>query len=258
MSKTLDEAIKEANIERAQRFPLLDITENIKEIREIAQLAIPYVREMNSDLCEPEPWEFVAQSVMQVLTATFEYLNQRKSTEFREVYIPLGTLMTVAIEYGETKSGDKAGTFNPCIRVGKDMSYEFREESYNDSMSADMANDLKEIGMEYLHPMFYDTRKEMHEIFDKAAANLMAKYGVKVPDTESLSYILVAFFRKAKEYFIAHKDDDDGYGVEVNLGRLITMGIEKQADGDYFIYVSPGQEFKMEHAKGDNKTELGE
>ena len=258
MNKTLDEAIKEANVDRAQRFPLLDITENIKELREISQMAQPYVKELNPELCVPEPWEFVAQATMQVIIATVDYLNKRKSTEFREIYIPLGTLMTISIEYGETKTGDKKGTFNPCIRIGKDMAYEFREESYNDAMSADMANDLKDIGMEYLHPMFYEAREQLKEIFDKAAANLAAKYGIKVPDTEALSYIVVAFFRKAKEYFLAHKDDDGGYGIDVNLGRLITMGIEKKADGDYFIYIAPGQEFKMDHAKGDDKSELEE
>lgn len=258
MNKKLDDAVKEASIERARRFPLLDISENIAEIREISVMAQPYVCEMNPELVKPEPWELITQSVIQVLLATFEYLNKKKSTEFNEVYIPLGTLITVSIRYGETKTGDKVGTFNPCIKVGKDMDYQFREERYNDSMSADMAADLKEIGMEYLHPMFYDTRDIMKGIFDTAAANIASKYGVNIPDTEALSYIVVAFFRKAKEFLIAHKDDNEGFGTEINIGRLVTIGIEKQADGNYFIFVTPGQEFKMEHAKGDNKTELGE
>lgn len=255
MSKTLEEATKEANIDRAQRFPLLDINTNVEEIREIAQRAMPYVREMCSDLMEPSPWEFCTQIVMQMLRSTFGYLNQRKSTEFKEVYINLGTLMKVSICYGETKSGDKVGTFNPSIEVGHDLAYEFREEPYNDAMSNDMAGQLEEIGMTYLHPMFYDVREEMKKICETAAANIMARYGIKVTESESLSYVLVAFFRKAKEWLLEHKDDNDGYGAEFELGRLITMGIEKHADGSYFIYIAPSPEFKMDNAKGDDKTE---
>ena len=256
MSKSLDEAIQSANTDRARRFPLLDITDNVAEIREIAQMAAPYVREMNPELLEPEPWECLVQIVMQFLRATFEYLDKRKSTEINEIYIDLGTLMRVSIFYGETKKGDKVGTFNPGISVGRDMAYEFREEPYNDAMSADMANDLEEIGMRYLHPMFYDIREEMKKICETVAANMVALYGVRILDSESVSYIVVAFFRKAKEWLVEHKDDDEGYGAEINLGRLITIGIEKRADGDHFIYITPSPEFKMDNAKGDQKTEM--
>lgn len=255
MAKTLDDAIKEANIDRAKRFPLLDINTNIEEIREIAQRAIPYVHEMCPDLMEPEPWEFTTQIVMQLLRATFGYLNKRKSTEFKEVYLNLGTLMKVSICYGETKTGDKVGTFNPAIEVGRDLDYAFREEPYNDAMSNDMAQELEAAGMKYLHPMFYDVRKEFHEICETTKANIQANYQIKVTESDSLSYVLVAFFRKAKEWLIEHKDDNDGYGAEFSLGRLIDMGIEKHADESYFIYLTPSPEFKMDNAKGDDKTE---
>lgn len=253
--KTLDEAIKETEIERAQRYPLLDISTNVNELSEIAEEAAKYVVEMNDELAKPEPWEFVVQSVMQVLTATFKYLDQRKSTDFSEVYIDLGKLFRVAISYGVTKNADKNATFNPVINVGQEMAYASKDAGYNDLMTADMAKELEDLGLKYLHPMFFDNKEQMKEIFEKAANNLASKYGIKIPESEALSYIFVAFFRKAKEYFINHKDEDE---VEIKLGRLITMGIDKEADGDYFIYVTPGQEFKMANAKGDNKTEIKE
>lgn len=253
--KPLDEAIKEANIDRAKRFPLLDINTNIEEIREIAQRAAPYVREMCPDLMEPEPWEFTTQIVIQMLRTTFGYLNKRKSTEFKEVYLNMGTLMKVAICYGETPTGDKVGTFNPVIEVGKDLDYTYREEPYNDAMSTEMAKELEDAGMRYLHPMFYDIRKEMHEICETCKANIQAYYQIRVEEADSLSYVLVAFFRKAKEWLLEHKDDNDGYGAEFSIGRLVTMGIERHADDTYFIYVTPSPEFKMDNAKGDDKTE---
>ena len=252
--RELDKAIEESNIERAQRFPLLDIATNVQELSEICEEAAKYVTEMNDELFKPEPWEFVAQTAMQVLLATFKYLNKRKSKEFAEVYIDMGQLFQVAICYGETKNGDKNGTFNPVIRVGHDMAYEHKDESYNDSMTAAMAGELEDMGLKYLHPMFYDNKEQMKDIFATAANNLTTKYGIKIPEPEALSYIIVAFFRKAKEYFIAHKDEPDG--VEIKLGRLITMGIDKEADGNYFIYVSPAQEFKMENSKGDDGSEM--
>lgn len=255
MGKTLDEAIKEANVDRARRFPLLDINTNVEELREIAQRAMPYVREMCPDLMEPAPWEFTVRIVMEMLRSTFGYLNKRKSTEFKEVYINMGTLMKVSICYAETPSGDKVGTFNPAVEVGKDLNYDFREEPYNDVMSNDMAQELESAGMKYLHPMFYDVRKEMHEICETTKTNLAARTGAKVSESDSLSYVLVAFFRKAKEWLIEHKDDNEGYGTQFALGRLIDMGIEKHADGTYFIYVTPSPEFKMDNAKGDDKTE---
>ena len=118
-----------------------------------------------------------------------------------------------------------------------------------------MAKELEESGMKYLHPMFYDVRKEMHEICETTKANIQARYQINVMESDSLSYVLVAFFRKAKEWLIEHKDDGEGYGAEFSLGRLIEMGIEKHKDDSYFIYIAPSPEFKMDNAKGDNITE---
>lgn len=254
--KTLDEAIEQANVERANRYPLLELSENVEELSKIAEMAADYVVQMNDELMKPEPWEFVVRVVIETMEETMKYLDQRKSTEFAEIYIDFGTLFRISICYAETQQNDLNGTFNPAIRIGHDMAYDKRNESYNDAMSAKMAGELEDMGLKYLHPMFYDNKEIFKEIFEKTANNIAAKYGAKIPESESLSYIVVAFFRKAKEYLISQKDTPGG--LEIKLARILTMGIEKEADGDYFISIIPGQEFKMEHAKSNAKSEIKE
>lgn len=254
MEKTLDEAVKEAEKGRVMRYPLWDFKQNVAEIREIATAAQKYVHELNPEICEPPVWEFVPQTVQQVMVASFEYLNKRKSREHNQVYMDFGALMTIGINYAETAEADKEGTFNPWIKVGRELSYAFREEPYNDAMSTDMAKELKDMGMQYLHPMFYDVREQMKEIFETASGIIESKYGYEIPDSDTLSYVVVAFFRKVKEYLIEHKDNVE-VDLEINLGRIMVFGIEKEADGNYNIYITPSPKIKMEHSKGDDITE---
>ena len=245
-AQTLDDMITSANKERVERKPLLNFSENVNEIREICLEAAPYVKEMNEELMEPDPWELVVQGVIFVLKETFMFLNENKSKDFKEVFIDYGTLMKVAISYAETKTAGKAGTFNPCIYVGKDLDYNTTE--YNDLMTVDMKKTLEEEGIPYMHPMFFEQREQIKEICSRAARKITADFGVAMYNSESLSYFLVAFFRKAKEWLIKHEDASPVFYI----GRLIKMGIEKHKDGSFFIYVSPAQQFKMEYAKGDS------
>ena len=256
MKTSLDEAIQEANIERAARYPLLELSENVEELQKIAEMAADYVPQMNDELMKPEPWEFVVRAVIEVMRETCKYLDARKSTEFAEIYINFGTLFKISICYGEMNQNDLNGTFNPVISVGHDMAYDKRGESYNDAISAKMQGELEDMGLKYLHPMFYDNKEIMKEIFEKAANAIASKVGMNIPETEALSYVVVAFFRKAKEYLISQKDTPGG--LEIKLARILTMSIEKEADGDYFIAIIPGQEFKMEHAKSNAKSEMRE
>lgn len=244
-TQTLDNMISSANAEKPERKPLLNFSENVAEIREICLAAAPYVKQMNNELLEPEPWEVLVQGVIQVLKETFKFLNENKSPDIGEVFIEYGSIMKIAISSAVTKTADKVGTFNPCIYVGQDLAFGFSD--YNDLMTSDMAATLKDEGIEYMHPMFYEQREQMKEICKRAASVLAADFGIEMFDYESLTYFIVAFFRKAKEFLTEHKDD----GMSFYVGRLIKMGIEKHKDGTYFIFVTPAQEFKMENAKGD-------
>ena len=143
--KTLDEAIEQANVERANRYPLLELSENVEELSKIAEMAADYVVQMNDELMKPEPWEFVVRVVIETMEETMKYLDQRKSTEFAEIYIDFGTLFRISICYAETQQNDLNGTFNPAIRIGHDMAYDKRNESYNDAMSAKMAGELEDM-----------------------------------------------------------------------------------------------------------------
>lgn len=244
-TQTLDEMISSANKVDVERKPLLNFSANVDELREICLQAAPYVKEMNDELMEPDPWELVIQGVIMVLKETFAFLNENKSTEFHEIFINYGSLMKVAVSYAETKTASKVGTFNPCIYVGKDLDYNVRE--YNDLMTADMAKTLKDEGIPYMHPMFFEQREQIKEICSRAAKNITADFGIKMFNSESLSYFVVAFFRKAKEWLIEHETGDPSFYI----GRLVKMGIETHKDGTHFIYVSPAQQFKMEYSKGD-------
>lgn len=243
--QTLDDMISSANSQRVDRKPLLNFSENIDEIREICLAAAPYIKEMNPELMEPDPWEIVIQGVINVLKETFAFLNDNKSKDVQEVYINYGSLMKLAISSAVTKTADKVGTFNPCIYVGKDLDYNTRD--YNDLMTPEMAATLEKEGIRLMHPMFFDQRAQMKEICSRAARNIAEDCGIQIFDSECLTYFLVAFFRKAKEYLIARQDDAPVFYV----GRLIKMGIEKHKDGSFFIYVAPAQTFKMEYAKAD-------
>lgn len=245
--KTLDDMITSANNELPDRKPLLNFSENVEEIREICLRACPYVKEMNPELLEPEPWEVLIQGVIYVLKETFAMLNANKSPDIGEVFIDFGSLMRLAISTAVTKTGDKAGTYNPAIYVGKDLEYGTVAADYNDLATTEMAQKLREEGIEYMHPMFYEQRAQIKDICENAARRLTPEMGIEMLDYEALTYFVVAFFRKAKEYLIEHKEDQPSFYV----ARLIKMGIEKMKDGTFFIYITPAQEFKMENAKGD-------
>lgn len=246
-SSTLDELISSANEEKVEKKPLLNFSENIAEIREICQMAAPYVKQMNPLLMEPDEWELIARAVIEMLKETFIVLRDNRSPEFSEVFINYGSLMKIAVTHAVTKTGEKCGTFNPCIYVGEDLKYETSPEKYNDLMTSEMSKTLEEEGLEYLHPMFYEQRKQIAEICSRAARTIMDECSIEMYDSESLTYMFVAFFRKAKEWLIAHEEDEPVFYI----GRLIKMGLETHKDGSHFIFVTPAQEFKMEYAKMD-------
>lgn len=246
-TSSLDELIQSANEEKVEKRPLLNFSENVAELREICQMAAPYVKKMNPLLMEPDDWELIICGVIEMLKETFAFLRDNRSPEFSEVFINYGSLMKIAISHAVTKTGEKCGTFNPCIYVGDDLKYETSPEKYNDLMTSEMSKTLESEGIPFLHPMFYEQRKQIAEICSRAARTIADECAIELYDSESLTYLFVAFFRKAKEWLIEHEEDEPVFYI----GRLIKMGIEIHKDGSKFIYVSPAQEFKMEYAKMD-------
>lgn len=255
-SKTLDEAIEKAKQEKPVRYPILDIAENIEEIREVCLNAAPYITKMNPELVKPAVWEFTGKVVLEMILETFKYLNERKSVDYAKVFINWGQLATMGISYAVTKTADKNGTFNPYIEVGHDMLYETPSSEYDDLMTSDMANTLNEEGIPHLHPMFYEQRGEIVKICQKVATTLLNHSKIDVQHAESLTFVVVAFFRKMKEWLINHKDDNGETSQSIRFGRLVIFGIDKRKDGTYFISVTPAQTLKMEYAKGDDKSEV--
>jgi hypothetical protein len=254
----LEAKMHQASLERQTRYPLLSITDNLKEIREIAEKTQDYMVELNPELLRPQLWESIPRIAMEFIEHAFAYMGDRKTTEFGEICLPLGKIMTVGVEYATTEGSDKEGTFNPFIRIGKEMDYDYKDEPYDNSIDVNMASLLREEQCENLMGQFFDNRKEIKTISQSVTSILLNNYGIKFLDWTLVPLTFVAFFRKAKEYLISHKDDGE-CGVEINFGDAVTFGIEKEGwddDISYRIYIIPGQKPKLNNAKDDSKTEL--
>lgn len=255
---TLDEKIEKASVEKALRYPMMRIKDNLKEIREIGEMAQDYIVKLDPEMLRPGRWEPIPQITIDFLTAVFRYLGDRKTTEVSEIYLNVGNIMKVAIEYATTKGADKEGTLNPKITAGSDMDFNVRE--YDDAMTIDQSEILKADGCEHLPVQFFEDRAIIKEICLELRPKLYQKYGIRISETSwgIIPVSVVAFFRCAKTWLIDHKDDGP-CGVEINLGNTCHIGVSKEGDEndiDYFIYITPGQNFKLDHAKNDADTEL--
>lgn len=256
-AETLEEKVKKARLEQEARYPLLDIRDSRKEIREICELASDYLLELNPEVKKPQFWELMARIPMEFLKEVFTYLNDRKTTEVGEIYLPLGNILEVGIQFTKT-DGDKEGTLNPVIRCKDEFNYKKKDEPYDDSLSVEMNQILEsENHIEHLLPQFFDDREVIGKISESVKGTLSSKYGVTLIDWTLIPTVFVAFFRKAKDYLILHKDDGE-CGVEIKFGDLCNIGIERfgsDEEIDYELYVTPGQIFKKDFAKGDEMTE---
>lgn len=255
----LDKKIEQASVEKALRYPMMRIKDNLKEIREIGERAQDYFVKLDPEVLRPNRWEPIPQITMDFLNSVFKYLGDRKTTEVAEIYLNVGNIMRVSIEYASTKGADKEGTLNPKITVGPDMDFNKRE--YEDSMTIEQAETLRVDGCEHLPIQFFDDRKVIKEICMELKPKLYTNYGIKITDSSwgIIPLSVVAFFRCAKDWLIQHKDDGE-CGVQINLGNTVFIGVEKEGleedDVEYFIYITPGQNFKLDYAKGDDKTEV--
>ena len=257
----LDKKIEDATIEKAMRYPLMRIKDNLTEIRKISEMAQDYIVKMNPEIYRPGRWEAIPQITIDFLTEVFKYLGDRKRTDVAEVYLNIGDIMRVSIEYTATEGADKEGTLNPKISIGPDMDINTRE--YDDSLTIDQAEILKADECENLPVQFFEDRKVIKEISMSLKPKLYTNYGIKISDRSwtVIPSSVVAFFRCAKAWLLEHKDDGP-CGVEINLGNTVYIGVQKEGledeDPEYFVYITPGQVFKLDFAKGDAQTELDE
>lgn len=257
----LDKRIEDATVEKALRYPLIGIRDNLTELRLIGESAQDYITTLNPDLIRPGRWEVIPQIAMDFLKEVYRYLGERKRTDVSEVYLDLGDIMRVSIEYTATAKADKEGTLNPKIVVGNDMLLETTE--YNDDITFEQAEILRADECAGLPAQFFENRKVIKDIAMAVKPKLMTQYGIKISDSSwtAIPCAFVAFFRCAKKWLTEHKDDGPR-GVDINVGNIVSIGIEKEGlegeEPDYFLFITPGQVFKHNYAKGDNDTETKE
>lgn len=253
---TLDEQTEKVSAEKALRYPLMKIKDSLKEIREISEKAQDYITVLDPEVIRPNRWEVIPQLTFYFIEGILKYLDERKSTDVAEVYLHIGNLMTVSIEYAETPGANKEGTLNPKVIIGSDLRMETKE--YDDDISIDQMEILKANNGEHLPIQFFDNMKVIEEVCSLIKPRIYPETGIKLGNAWGLIPLCsVAFLRCAKDWLIKHKDDGP-CGVDLKLGELLMFGIVKEGpddDVEYYTYISPGQSFKLDNSKGDDRTE---
>jgi hypothetical protein len=257
----LEEQIKQSAIERERKYPLLDISDNRKEIREIAQLTQDYMVELNPDVKRIKIWEAIPRIVIEFIHASFTKLSKTDAMKNGESSLVLGDIMEIGIQYMATSDGDKAGNLTPIIRCRSEFKYENASLPYRDEVPVDIARTMEEEKCPGLPIQFYDDRETIKDI-SQIAIKELDNYGIILMDEWwIIPLVFVAFFRKTKDWLLKHKDDGE-IGVEINFADLIKIAITKEGgmeEGDpvdYILSITPNQIFKKDNAKGDDITEL--
>lgn len=260
----LEQQIKQANIERERRYPLLAIVDNRNEIREIAQAAQDYMTELNPDVKRIKIWEAIPRIVIEFINASFTKLSKKDAMSNGSSSIIIGDIMELGVDGLQTKDGDKDGNLTPFIKCRSEFKYENVSLPYMDEISIDDARILQDEHCEGLPAQFFENREEIKEVTLIAMKVLEDKYGIMMGETNDWFIIpltVVAFFRKMRDYLVAHKDDGE-IGMDINFADLIKVGITKEGgmeEGDpvdYVLYITPNQIFKKENAKDDALTEM--
>lgn len=243
----LSTEIEKEQVERAKRYPLLDIQNNREEIRTIAQETIKYAAELYPRLEGIEYWEIIARTAIEFMNQYIKLANSKKSTK-NCVMIPMGEFMSVGVEYGETADSDKDGTYNPIITIGPELAYD-NENPENNKLRKNP-------------PVFNEDDEQNIDFICKSTQNVCkSKYTIIFEDHKDIARLTFAFFRQIRQYLIDHKDDestsDFDYGLDIDLGNVLDIGICKyDVDGvvNYAIQFSPGQSLKV-LVKDDEDTE---
>ena len=241
----LSKKIKDEELEKRKRYPILDIVNNREEIRDISEKTIEYAGELYPELKGLTKYVIVPRIVIEVMLNYYKLIDSKKA-KGKNVYINIGDFMTIGIEYGETATGDKVGTFNPIIKTGPELQY------YNDDPSK---NELSKT-----LPVFNKEDEGNLEFVCKNTQNVLkANYGIIVDEWTSISKIFTSFLRITRDYLISHKDDaGNDAGLDIYLGTVLDIGIaaEDTDNGvEYIIQYAPGQTFKFDNAKSDEDSE---
>lgn len=257
----LEQKIKQSEVERARRYPLLDISDNRREIRLIAEETQKYMIELNPDVKRIKIWEAIPRMVIEFIRASFTKLSRADAVKDGESSVVLGDLMELGIQYMATSDGDKFGNITPIVRCRSEFKWENISLPYRDEVPVDIANDMADEKCEGLPIQFFDTREEIKEISILAKKEL-ENYGIIFGDNDwwVLPLVFMAFFRKTRDWLAEHKDDGE-IGVEINFADLLKIaitkegGMEEDDPVDYILSITPNQIFKKENAKSDEITE---
>ena len=258
----LETKLKQHEIDKNRRFPLLDITDNREQICKISMATQDYMIELNPDMKKLKIWEAIPRIVIEFINASFTQLQKEDITKTGVTSAVIGDIMEIGLEYMETTDADKDGNITPRIKCRSEWKYENALLPYVDDIPIDMAKIMQDEKCEGLPVQFFENREQIEKISKLAAAVLRDPYGIMVMDSDwfLIPFTFMAFMRKAKEFLIEHKDDE-GIGVNINFADLINLGITKEGgieEGDpvdYILYITPQQIFKKDNAKDDGKTE---
>lgn len=257
----LEQKVKQSRIERERKYPMLDITDNRKEIREIAEATQDYMVQLNPDVVRLKIWESIPRITMEFILAAFTKLDKAEAKKEGETSVVIGDLMEVGVQHLTTTDADKQGSLNPVIRCRSEFKWENVSLPYHDEVPVDIANVLRDENCEGLLVQFYDNRAEIKEISDLAIRNLI-NYGIQfgANDWWIVPLVVVSFFRKTRDWLVEHKDDGE-LGVEIRFADIMKIGVRKEGGMeeddpvDYILYIAPDQIFKKDNAKGDETTE---
>ena len=238
----LSKKIKDEELQKRKRYPILDIVNNREEIREISEQTLEYMGELYPELKDLATWEIVVRVVMETMIQYYKVVDSKKK-KGQSIFITIGDFLTIGIEYGET-NGDKVGTMNPIITTGPELQY------YNDD---DEKNKLSQT-----IPVLNTEDQSQMEFVAKNVQNILkSNYGIVIEPWTIIPRMFTAFLRVSRDYLIRHKDAES-YGMDIYLGNVLDIGIAKEDTDngvEYIIQYAPGQTFKFDHAKSDEETE---
>lgn len=245
--ENLAEEVERAEKERAKRYPLLDVVNNLEDLRRISEDTVKYAGEMYPDLGEALDglWEVVIRTSLEFSKSVFKILEKEKSTKASMVSVEIDNFMRFGIEYGTTEDGDKDATFNPIVTILGDMVY--------DNDNPEETEKVVQVA-QYLG----ENDNTIETICKDTQTTMQTKYGVIIEDWRNILRIFIAFAVQTRAYLIDHKDDND-YGMDINFGNVLDIGIERYGLEDekiqYCIQFAPHQIPKLENAKNDDNTE---
>lgn len=256
IQEELQKMTEEQKLEKFRKEPLLDVVNNRKELREIAENAKDIIKSINPGIVDKMDWQLVIRVTMEFISASVKYLTKLRSTDYDIVYLDLGDMMQIGIEF-KRFDAEKEGTFNIAIRPKSGFLFDGQElRLLGESVQADN----EDLTLKYLYGDYNLNIKQLKEICNIAMNVLIKDYSVasSAEHWEVVLLLFHGFMTAARVYLIAHKDAGDA-GLEIDLGNVVNIGVEKfeeDEDGvcDYELYITPGQIIKL-GGKNDAETE---